>query len=172
MSKSKTKLEIVQRRKTVPKSAFKKGNPHRFQPDDERINRSGKAKNDLRLVSRSLRDQLGQRAPAQVCDVLGLPRTSSWSICISRRLLHLSFKSDEALALAAIRAVVELSEQGGAALIEEMSEAAMNRPVLNIHFIGSNGDGRPDAEGLALESALDGHGTIDGTGLHLLGPET
>ena len=168
MGKSRTELTVVQRKKTVPRSAFTKGNPHRFQPGDERINKSGKSKSDVRLVTRSLRDQLGMRAPAAVCQALGLPMTSSWGQCVSRRLLHLSLKADEAIALAAIRSIVELSEGSGTALLDELAEDVAGRPVLNVHFISSNGNGQPDEESRRLLEALDSQ-TIDA---QMLGPET
>jgi len=70
-----------------PSNAFEVGNKHAFRPGQSG-NRSGKPKDARRLISKSLRAQLPDRAPDEIASKLGLGRGASWAMCIARMLLY------------------------------------------------------------------------------------
>ena len=136
-------IEIVPptRKKTVPHSAYKKGErtPHQFKPGVSG-NPSGKAKDDTRLISRHLRAMLPCRCPDAVAKGLGIPIGSSWAQAVSMALLRASVSGD----ISAIRELREYTEGSRQRLaFEDEDGQPIERPLINIHFAESDGDGRP-----------------------------
>jgi hypothetical protein len=148
MAKQK-EVALIARKKVVPRSAFKKGapNPHAFQPG-ESGNPTGKAKNDLKLVSRSLREQIANRAPFKVAQALDLPEGSSWAQCIAARLLRVALTGD----VQSIRLLAELTEGRSApfgvsiGLEGETEFPGAARPMIHVHFTDSDGNGNLPAD--------------------------
>ena len=148
--KSKTKqaasITIIPpvRKKTVPRSAFKKGErtPHQFVPGQSG-NVSGKSKDDTRLISRHLRAALPCRCPDAVATGLELPLGSSWAQAVSMALLRASVSGD----ISAIRELREYTEGSRQRLqFEDEFGEPLQRPLLNVHFVTSNGQGGIGAE--------------------------
>ena len=150
--KKTTALAVKQRRKRNPPStAFKPGNEHRFTPGVSG-NPSGKAANDLRLVSKSLREQLNTRAPDDVAKAVGAGKGASWAMCVSASLLRSAVAGDAQAARLIIETVEGKAPQSlslGGVDGEPLFGTPTDRPFIHVHFIESDGDGR--------------HKTIDGT---------
>jgi hypothetical protein len=142
MPRKKFAVELISppRKKSVPRSAFKKGErtPHQWTPGTSG-NPSGRAKSDTRLLSRGLRAALPCRAPAAFCRSVGLPPTSSWSQVIVESLLRAGAKGD----IAAIREIREATE-GSRSRVDLVSNETDAPPrLIEVVFVESDGDGRP-----------------------------
>lgn len=127
------------RKRNPPSTAFKPGNSFRFQPGVSG-NPSGKAKNELRLVSRALREQLNLRAPDAVARTNGLAKGASWAQCVAASLLHSAARGD----VAAVREIREHTE--GSRSRHEFgaeSESYNVRPIVEVVFVESDGNGHP-----------------------------
>jgi hypothetical protein len=139
------KVELKSRRKPGSKNAtsFKPGNPHRFQPGTSG-NPVGKPK-EHRLLSRSLRSLLSDRAPSEVTKALGLPVSASWAQCLARRLVHQAVRGD----LDAVKLIGTLTEgvapRGVAldAFDEARRDVTHVPPLFQVVFVESDGQGRP-----------------------------
>ena len=130
-------LEPKVKRRTVPSSAFKKGNAHAFKPGVSG-NPSGRPKSSEHIVSRALRIQLGQRAPNEIVLQLGLSPGASWGMCVSSALLHAAARGD----VQAAREIREATEghRSQFGLIDD--DGNMPSPI-EIIFVPTGGDGRP-----------------------------
>jgi Family of unknown function (DUF5681) len=142
------------KKKVVPRSAYKKGesHPHQFQPGQSG-NPSGKARDATRLISRHLRAALPCRCPDAVAKGLELPLGSSWAQAVSMALLRASVSGD----ISAIRELREYTEGSRQRLqFEDEFGEPLARPLLNVHFVQSNGQGGIGPEEQARIDALDG----------------
>ena len=115
MASKKIVIEKSLRKRVLPSTAFTagpegKGVEFRFKKGEPSANPSGKAKTDKRLLSRSLRIQLANRAPDTVADALGLRRGASWAGVIAANLLTIAATSRDAMAVAAAREIREATE--------------------------------------------------------------
>jgi len=128
------------RTRKAPKSRFKEGNEHRWQPGQSG-NPSGRPKAEMRLVSRALLDQLSWRAPAALCKLLGLPETSSQAQCLAATLIRRATKGDTNAA----RLLMELVGESGRNAFtlsfdsDGDSEYAAG-PRLVVNFVSSKSD--------------------------------
>ena len=149
MANKKTTALVATRKKNPPRTAFKKDNPHRFKPGASG-NPSGKSANDLKLVTRSLREQLNVRAPDAVAKGVGAGRGASWAQCIACALLRGAVAGDTQ----ASRLLIEMTEGKAPTALTiggmdgEPLFGALNadRPTLHVHFAESDGDGRLPAD--------------------------
>lgn len=151
--KQKIKLEIEPKARKVilPRSAFKKGgpNPHAFKPGVSPCPGGKPKSEEQRLLSRTLRIQLGWRAPDKIAKALGLPRGSSWSMVLSQSLLRRATAGDLQAAQLIVtttegtRSRIEVSEESGNTLTRECT----------VLFMESDGNGRPIRE---LPTTIDG----------------
>ena len=149
--KQKSAIEIISpRKKVVPRSAFKKGErtPHQFKPGVSG-NPTGRAKNDLKLVTKSLREQLSTRAPNDVAKSLGLPVGASWAQCTAAALLRGAVSGDTQ----ASRLLIEMTEGRAPQSLslggmdgEPLFGNPTDRPFIHVHFVESDGDGRLPAD--------------------------
>lgn len=156
---AKKKQEIIvstakpQRKKTVPKTAFKKGNTFGFKKGES--GRTRKAKDtppdDMRLVSRALRVSLGHRAPDERAKMVGLKPGSSWAQIVAQALMLKASEGD----VQAIREVREGSEGGrnfgigvGIHLGDAGEPGSEQTPMLRVIFT------TPEFQELAKESGF------------------
>lgn len=144
-----------ERKRTVPKSAFKKGepNPHQFKPGESGRTRAKKPNvpDDRRLVSRALRVQLPSRAPDDVCRSLHMPLRSSWAQCLAKSLMIAALRGD----VSAVREIYQMTEGSrfkfnveGFASGDEGTEGL---PLVEVHFVAPP----PNPDG------IDDHNVID-----------
>lgn len=146
MPKAKEKITVSLERpekkkeRRLPSTVFQKGNPWAFQKGVSG-NPGGRAKSDLRLVSKNLLVQLPCRAPDAVCSALGLPNNSSWAACLSASLLrHAVIKGD----MGAARLIIETTEGTRAKLeLTDESGNAISTNVMQLVFVDADGNGRP-----------------------------
>lgn len=171
MAKPKIQIESRPKRKPTP-GAFKKNNPHRFQPGDERINRSGKPANENVLVSRSLRELLGQRAPKAMAEQLGCEWPCSWSQLLALYLVKRSLHPETwAQAFSLIQSLTEPKSGVNFNLPFDEMQESLSPTRLHVHFVSSDGNGGLSPESAALIEAVES-GMIEGKPApSLLGPE-
>ncbi len=138
------KIEIapsVPRKRNPPSTAFKPGNTHRIKRGQvlNPYGRSGKPKEDNRLLSKSLKAQLNTRAPDAVATAVGLEKYASWAQCLAASLLLRSvLKGDTAAA----NLILTATEGSNARL--EIEHAMRGIPqTIEVVFVESDGDGRP-----------------------------
>jgi hypothetical protein len=154
---AKKRQEIVvstakpQRKKTVPKSAFKKDNTLGFKKGESGRTRkkADTPPDDIRLVSRALRVSLGHRAPNERALAVGLPMGASWAQIIAQALLLKASEGD----VQAAREVAERSEGGrafgiGIQIGDAGEPGSESTPLLNVVFVSS------DLRQLAEDSGL------------------
>jgi hypothetical protein len=88
----------TKKKRPAPRSAFKCGNPYRFQAgtagSKKSGNPAGRPPDEMRLVLKALRAQLPHRAPDAVASALGLAPGASWAQCISASLLRRAVRGD------------------------------------------------------------------------------
>lgn len=144
--KKTTSLAVKQTRKrNPPRTAFKPGNEHRFTPGVSG-NPTGKAANDLRLVSKSLREQLNTRAPDDVAKAVGAGRGASWAQCVSASLLRSAVAGDSQAARLIIETIEGKAPQSlslGGLDGEPLFPSTATGPMIHVHFVESDGDGAP-----------------------------
>jgi hypothetical protein len=154
-SKEQIKVEVRARNRNLKKrntGMFTEGNEYRFSPGTSG-NPSGLPKHHQQL-SRVGRTMLSDSAPLAVTTSLGLSLNASWAACIFQRLLFESCSGN----LDAVKLITLLTEGNLAArsgfdhFPVEMDGDAV-RPLLQIEFINSDGDGRP-VKPLAIDAAL------------------
>jgi hypothetical protein len=138
-------VEVVKkvRKKNPPRTAFKKGgpNPHAFVAGNGSSNSGGKPRQRDHLLSKTLCIALADRAPDAVTDGMNLPRGSSWSQCLVRRLIIMAVRGD----LQAIKEIREATEGTRTHMSLDLPDPDSVLPVIQIEFVSSDGDGRPSA---------------------------
>ena len=140
----------VERKRNPPSSAFKEGNPYRFEPGQSGNPSGGRTKDEHRLVSKAMKVQLNTRAPDAIAKAMQLPRGSSWAQCLSMSLIRRGVSGDMSAAQLIIQTVEGLKSK--VELIDE-TEGSMPRRV-EIVFQEADHDGRLLR---TLPKTIDGH---------------
>lgn len=154
--KQATKLTLAtrQRKQTANATSFKKGNPHAFQPGDDRINRSGKSPLDTQLLSKNLKVVLNDRAPAAICAKMGIPSTSSWSQCLSAFLVWQALKEDSWSQ--AFELILRFTEPKAGVMAEEIAQMGQQMSTATrIVFMESDGNGGLSEQSIELKRLIE-----------------
>ena len=134
------------RKKNLSRTAFKKGgpNPHAFVAGNGSPNPGGKPRLADHRLSRSLLVDLSSQAPDTVCDAMSLPRHSSWSQAVARKLIYLAVRGD----LAAINEIRTCTEGSHISADFNFPDSSLPVPLIELVFVPGI-EGRPDPEYLA-----------------------
>ena len=158
MASKKIVLEKSLRKRVLPSTAFTagpegRGAAFRFKTGEPSANPSGKAKTDNRLLSRSLRIQLANRAPDAVADAVGLRRGASWAGVIAANLLAIAATSRDAMAVAAAREIREATEGKQRPELFDFDGEVMSEGRIEVVFVGAEYPRQDTAPALSPETA-------------------
>jgi len=127
------RVEEKKRKVRAPKTAFKEGNEHRWEPGGPSPNPGGKPQQH-RLITKALRTYLSDRAPDDICRQMKLPSRSSWAQVIARRLMLAAVNDLEYLKLL-------MSYHEGmpkqSIEFEDISEDGEGPPLITVNFVSS-----------------------------------
>ena len=123
-------------------TCFEPGNKWRFQPGHDPKNRGGNHK--LHLLSRSIIERLGQRAPKDLCVAMDMPVTSSYSQLLAAKYIGLAFRGIEHGGLNALELIMKFTEPRTplSELADALQGGASLGSAFEIRFVESDGNGR------------------------------